>query len=61
MQVVNYVQQDGFKPLQTLGNFRSEEEDDYEYHYEFSVLSMCTSKNVGPQSFFFIEFVARTK
>ena len=32
----------------TLGTFRSEEEDDYEY--EFSVLSMRTSKNVGLQT-----------
>ena len=32
----------------TLGTFRSEDEDDYEY--EFSVLSMRTSKNVGLQT-----------
>ena len=31
-----------------LGTFRSEDEDDYEY--EFSVLSTCTTKNVGLQT-----------
>ena len=32
----------------TLGTFRSEDEDDYEY--EFPVLSTRTSKNVGLQT-----------
>ena len=32
----------------SLGTFRSEDEDDYEY--EFSVLSTHTSKNVGLQT-----------
>ena len=32
-----------------LGTFRPEDENDYEY--EFSVLSMRTSKNVGLQAF----------
>ena len=33
-----------------IGNFRSEDEDDYEY--EFSVLSTRTSKNVGLQTLY---------
>ena len=34
-----------------LGTFRSEDEEDY-YEYEFSVLIMRTSKNVGLQTLF---------
>ena len=34
--------------IATIGTFRSEDEDDYEY--EFSVLSKRTSKNVGLQT-----------
>ena len=37
-----------YPSIKLLGTFRSKDEDDYEY--EFSVLNMRTSKNVGLQT-----------